>query len=619
MKYRITLIIILLCIATLPNILIAEQFNPLPEGAIVQIGLGGMNSHEISPDGTRIAVLTQNKIYIIDALSFEPICEIEIGYSVPTIFTFHPDSKHIITTDFIGDILLWDTDTGERKQTLFKAKDVERLEFNATADTLATVYRGGSTGIWNVETGTERQKLKSEINTNSIFCLAFAPKNYNFLLAIPDKRKAISIYDSVTGELKHTLKGHDSSVSSIAFSPDGRRLASASGDSSVFLWDTETGQKIKEFTDEKQTIYQLVFNFDASLLATTNNKNLIDLWDVNTGEHIRTLSRDIKGIRGIAFNPDFRSLYSFSRDGMFRQWNVFTGENTLSVYYDFNYYNDFSVNPDGSEMVALCNNYYTRFFDLTRNILEHHVDSRAIGGSQFIRMSPDSSILASVQGRKTVVLYNRNRQNAHSIDTEKNAKIKTIEFSADGRTIGVGCEDQSLQLYDVDTGELKHNLKGHEAPVYSLAFSPDGNTVASGGMDSTLRLWDLHTGEMKRVIRTRAKTIRDLDFSPDGKFIAMGVYSKNINVFDVETGKRELYLRRVDANVDHVAYSPDGNSLAIGDIKGGITIIDTQTKKQVHKFQSDISGVRKLQFAMNGKMLISQSGSVFHIWDMTVF
>lgn len=618
MRNKIPLILLTLCLAaTIPTGLNAKQIVQLPEGAISQIGLEPVHSIKISPDGGRIAVLTNLGIFTFNAITFEPIGYIKISYSDPTIFTFHSDSKHIITNDFTGNITLWDTDTGERKQTLFEAMNVKRMEFNTTGDTLATTYRDGNTGIWNVETGKERLTLKSEIPSDAILCLAFAPNS--FLLAISDKIKAISLYDSVTGELKHTLKGHRSLVQSAVFSPDGSRLASASGDRTIFLWDTETGQIIKEFTDEKQKVWQLAFNVDGTILAATNRIDSINLWDVNTGEHIRTLGVNSESIGEIAFSLDFRSLISCSSDGVMRKWNISTGEVTQSEYYDFNYYNDFSVRPDGSTIVALCNDFTALFFDLTSDTLEIPIKGDVVGGSKFIRMSPDGKTIASVQDNKTIVLYDSIDEQSLSIDTQQMAEINAIEFSSEGKTIGVGCEDNTVQLYDVGTGELKHNLKGHEDEVFSITFSSDGNIVASGGEDSTLRFWDIQTGEMKRVIQTRAKIITELDISPDGKFIAIGAHSKNVNVYYVETGMRQPFFRRLDSDGVHVAYSPDGRSLAIGDIAGGITIIDTLSKKHVHKFKSNVSGVRKLAFAMNGKVLVSRSGNVLHLWDTSEF
>ena len=260
--------------------------------------------------------------------------------------------------------------------------------------------------------------------------------------------------------ISKTLEGHGSEVTSVAFSPDGKTLASGSNDDTIRLWDVVTGAEVRTFIGHTAQVNSVAFSPDGKTLASGsgswgNDGNTIRLWDVVTGTEMQMLEGHTGGVSTVAFSPDGSTLASGSRDHTLRLWDVVTG----------------------AEIQTL--DRYT-----------HGVNS--------VAFSPDGSTLA-----------NSSSVNVHLWDVVTGAHKQTLEghrsevwsvaFSPDGQTLASGGASNSVRLWDVTTGAHKQTLEEHtdelristSSPAVSVAFSPDGQTLASGRRNGTILLWKL--------------------------------------------------------------------------------------------------------------------------------
>ncbi|MEH1859474.1 MAG: serine/threonine-protein kinase [Nostoc sp.] len=291
--------------------------------------------------------------------------------------------------------------------------------------------------------------------------------------------------------LPKPFKGHSSDVNSVAFSPDGTTLGSASDDKTIKLWNLTDGQEIRTLEGHSNWIWTIAFSPDSKILASGSADKTIKLWNLETGKLIRTLQGNSDGVTSVAFSPDGKTLASgnASKDMKIKLWNLETGK-------------------------------------LIRT-LEGHTS-----GVASVVFSPDGKTLASGSWDKTIKLWNL--ETGKLIRTlEGNAEsILSVAFAPDGVILASGSKDKTIKLWNLKTGKLIHTLKGHHDKVNSVAFLPsvssNGITLVSGSSDKTIKLWNPVTGKEIRTLETGSGYIYAVAISPDGQTIAGGGSGENI-------------------------------------------------------------------------------------------
>jgi WD40 repeat protein len=332
--------------------------------------------------------------------------------------------------------------------------------------------------------------------------------------------------------------GHSETVTSVAFSPDGKTLASGSLDSRIKLWDVSTGKELRTLIGHRVT--SVAFSPSGQTLANGNLDNTIELWDAPTGrEGVFPLTGHSSFVTSVAFSPDRKILASGSYDDTVKLWVFSTGK-------------------------------------------ELHTLKGHSGGVNSVAFSPDGKILASGSADDTVKLWVVSTGKELRTLKGHSDAINSVAFSPDGKTLASGSADDTVKLWDVATVTELRTLKGHSSTVNSVAFSPDGKTLMSGSGDTTIKLWDVSTGKELRTLKGHSNAVWAVAFCPDEKTLASGSEDHSVKLWDVSTGTE---LRTLKADSPVFAFSPDGKTLASGSADYSVKVWDVSTGKELRPLE----------------------------------
>jgi len=389
----------------------------------------------------------------------------------------------------------------------------------------------------------------------------------------------ISIWDAESGNVILTFKGHKNKIAAgLVFSPDGQRLVSAGFDNTIKVWDVSNGSEIMSLAGHSESIKSVALSSDGKLIASSGFDKTVRIWDASTGQEIRTLLGHNDFVTSVAFSPDGRHIASGSYDHTVRVWDAAKGEELRSFNVQGRKIITVSFDPAGRRIAMGC-------------------------GDGTIK------VLNVETGEEVMLIEGRGWDQS---------LITQIVFSQDGKRLVSGSYDQTVRIWDAETGQELKKLLGHDGPVYSVAVNPDGTHIASGGVHD-VKVWDASTGEELMALHGHKVkgAIHSVAFSPDGKSIVSTGSDKTIRIWDAETGKELRILSGHMWLVCNALFTPDSERIVSGAYDGTVRIWDSATGSQLMTLLGHKENhIESLALSPDGKRIVSGSFASTKLWDI---
>lgn len=306
-------------------------------------------------------------------------------------------------------------------------------------------------------------------------------------------------YPRIPGPVNFYFRKDLFAASALAISPDGRLLAVGTHDNIVRLWDLREKTLVNEFRGHGKLVSDMAFLPDGKTLVTASWDHKTVFWDVTSKKPIRTLTHKGPSLPTIAVSPDGGMLAEGARNGLIRLWNLVDGT-LLREVKGRHLITSMAFSPDGTVLAAGTGEEGIRLFDPSRGTIVGRLEIR-YSGARNMAFSVDGKILVTQDGwgirfwdvaRRRAI---KEIRNAHDGD-----EIRGMNISSDGKLVATIAEDGAARIWDMASGQMIKEFRGHLGYGRAVVFSPDGKTLVTAGEDRTTRLWDMKTGKLLWIL-----------------------------------------------------------------------------------------------------------------------
>ena len=458
-------------------------------------------------------------------------------------------------------------------------------------------------------------------HTMHVFSAQFSPDGKKIVTASPDN--TAKIWDAVTGNILADLRGHTGPLGAAQFSPDGKKIVTASFDHTAKIWDAGTGKLLIDLQGHKDTVYSAQFSPDGKKIVTASYDHTAKIWDAGTGELLASLTGHRATVLSALFSPDGNNIVTASFDSSAKIWDAGTGK-FLTTLKNKASLHSAQFSPDGKKIVTASADSVVKIWDtgtgkLLADLKGHRFE---VASAQF---SPDGKMIVSASwdlttkiwdaiSGKLLVNIQEHRDVAKFWDDmeEDDVPSSFAWFSHDGKRIVTVSMDSTAKVWDPMTGKLLIALRGHTDLIRFAQFSEDGKKIVTASDDGTAIIWDAASGNSLAHLKGHSFMFTAAWFSPvspddpnGGKSILTVAVDSTAKIWDAMTGKLLVNLKGLHNIINSAQFSRDGKKIATASDDSTVKIWDAMTGKLLTSLKKHRTSLNAAQFSPDAKRIVT--------------